>query len=112
MSKYLGEKYIADLTGTPYENFTQTDWAMEFIERYGQIDGSHHKAWVLDQVARILKGTPVVVFLASWDSGTQEYRIRTDNMSSDYCLWVESMLGDWDEDGECFEYDYTAGIAP
>ena len=28
--------------------------AISLIEQYGQIDGSHHKAWVLDQVVRIL----------------------------------------------------------
>ena len=30
--------------------------AMEFISRYGYIDGGHHKQWVLDQVARVLLG--------------------------------------------------------
>lgn len=29
---------------------------MNMIEQYGQIDGGHHKAWVLDQIARIIKG--------------------------------------------------------
>ena len=27
----------------------------EIICKYGQIDGSHHKAWVIDQVLRIIK---------------------------------------------------------
>lgn len=26
------------------------------IERYGGIDGSHHKQWVIDQIARIIAG--------------------------------------------------------
>jgi hypothetical protein len=30
--------------------------AMEVIERYGGIDGAHHKQWVLDQVVRYLMG--------------------------------------------------------
>lgn len=30
--------------------------ALELIERYGGIDGAHHKQWVLDQVVRILTG--------------------------------------------------------
>jgi hypothetical protein len=30
--------------------------ALTLIERYGQIDGAHHKTWVLDQVARALLG--------------------------------------------------------
>jgi hypothetical protein len=30
--------------------------ALDLIRRYGGIDGDHHKAWVLDQVARLLAG--------------------------------------------------------
>lgn len=28
--------------------------ALDVIEQYGQIDGAHHKAWVIDQVVRAL----------------------------------------------------------
>lgn len=28
--------------------------AMRLIEDYGSIDGGHHKAWVIDQIARAL----------------------------------------------------------
>lgn len=30
--------------------------ALAIIEQYGQIDGAHHKAWVIDQVVRALQG--------------------------------------------------------
>jgi hypothetical protein len=30
--------------------------ALDLIERYGGIDGEHHKTWVIDQVARALTG--------------------------------------------------------
>lgn len=30
--------------------------ALEVIEHYGGFDGEHHKAWVIDQVARVLTG--------------------------------------------------------
>lgn len=30
--------------------------ALDLIVRYGGIDGDHHKAWVLDQIARVLAG--------------------------------------------------------
>jgi len=30
--------------------------ALELIVRYVGIDGEHHKAWVIDQVARVLAG--------------------------------------------------------
>lgn len=59
---------------------------MDIIERYGQIDGSHHKQWCLDQIARIIKG-------------------------DDYDAWVKEMLGEKDSDG-CYEYDYDEGIPP
>jgi hypothetical protein len=42
---------------------------MSIIEKYGQIDGDHHKAWVIDQIARIIKG-------------------------DDYGTWVEEMKAD------------------
>ena len=30
--------------------------AIELATRYGGIDGAHHKAWVIDQMVRILAG--------------------------------------------------------
>lgn len=30
--------------------------ALVIIERYGGIEGDHHRAWVIDQVVRKLKG--------------------------------------------------------
>jgi hypothetical protein len=62
------------------------DKAMDLISQYGQIDGSHHKAWVLDQVARILK-------------------------AGNYEDWVKKMLGEIDEEGDT-EYEYDEGICP
>lgn len=110
--KFLGEETLTSLVGTPYEGFTPTAWAMRFIEAYGGIDGDHHKTWVLDQVARILKGTPVEVRLARWDDGFSEYRFSTAaEPSSEYREWAHSMLGKQGEDGE-YEYDYDVGIAP
>lgn len=32
------------------------DAALEVIQRFGGIDGDHHKAWVIDQVVRALTG--------------------------------------------------------
>jgi hypothetical protein len=31
--------------------------ALEIALSYGQIDGSHHKAWVIDQIVRALTGS-------------------------------------------------------
>lgn len=43
---------------TAYETDLRTriDEVLELIFRYGQIDGEHHKTWVIDQVVRTLTG--------------------------------------------------------
>jgi hypothetical protein len=55
--------------------------ALRMIQRYGGIGGDHHKAWVLDQVVRILAGNRYEQLVAhskdgedgpntySWDTG-------------------------------------------
>ena len=63
MKGYLGE-FSVELENTIFKSFTPADWALYFIAMYGQIDGAHHKQWVLDQVARILNGTTVIVKIA------------------------------------------------
>jgi hypothetical protein len=108
--KYLGE-VVVDLTQVDeFKNYTPADWAMYYIECYGQIDGGHHKQWVLDQVARILKNTPITAKLAKWDDGQQQYRVSTGEPSAEYWAWRKEMAGDI-VDGEP-EYDYDEGIPP
>lgn len=113
MNGYQGE-FPVDLQNSKFANYTPADWAMLYVERYGQIDGAHHKTWVLDQVARILKGTPVIVTEARWnmeDGSVQtEYRFIVGDPSKEYKDWVLYMLGE-ENDGE-YEYDYDEGIAP
>lgn len=111
MEGYLGEKLV-DISQSEFKNFTASDWAMYYIERYGQIDGGHHKQWVLDQVARILKGTKVIVKQASWENGQTEYRINLDKPTKEYKEWVKEMKGELLEEEGSFEYDYDEGIAP
>lgn len=106
---YLGQTRC-NIADTPFAAYTPTDWALYFITMYGGIDGAHHKTWVLDQVARILKGTQVIVELAIWDNGHSEYRICTEEpASSAYNEWVKEMLGE-EIDGE-YEYEYDTGCA-
>jgi hypothetical protein len=112
MEGYLGEKKLVSLFGTPFDSFTEADWAMEYIGRYGGIDGNHHKAWVLDQVARILKGSPIEVSLAKWSNGHEEYHFTTGKPSKEYKKWVKEMLGEKDKETGEYEYDYDEGVAP
>ncbi len=39
--------------------------ALRIIERYGQIDGAHHKAWCRDQIARALLGLDYGAWVAN-----------------------------------------------
>lgn len=105
MEGYLGE-FPADLTTSVYFDYEAIDWAIHWIEQYGQIDGEHHETWVLDQIARILYGTKVIVTEARWKDGKTELRFKlADPPSEEYADWVEEMTGDG-------EYEYDTGIAP
>lgn len=113
MTRYLGEFPLEE--DNPFKDHTLVDWAMTYIEAYGQIDGDHHKSWVLDQVARILKGEMVpTVTLAKWSDGTREYRftLHEQTPSEKYLSWVKTRLGEYDEENEEHEYFYEEGIAP
>lgn len=56
--------------------------ALEFAFQYGQIDGSHHRVWAIDQIVRIL--------------------------SDNYPKFISDY--ETDEDGN--EYEWDCGIAP
>lgn len=108
---YLGEVPVNVATHPTYAQYTGADWAMLFNSMYGGIDGAHHKTWVLDQIARVLKGTPMAVTLAKWSDGQEKYRFQTGAPSAAYLAWVQEQLGDTYPDGER-EYGYDEGIAP
>lgn len=48
------------------ENATK---ALEVLVRYGQIDGAHHKTWVIDQAVRALIGNYYDKFVTEFCSG-------------------------------------------
>ena len=108
MDGYLGESRV-EPTGTPFDGFGSAEWALHFIGTYGGIDGGHHKMWVLDQVARILNGTPVILSIAKWSNGKQEYRLSTGEPSSGYAAWVGEQRAGCDGPDT---YDWGVGIAP
>lgn len=89
MSGYLGETVLDDLSNTEFKNYTKVDWALYFATG-GQVDGGHHKTRVIDQIARVLNDTPVVVKLAKWDNGHEEYRVYTGEPSQTYMDWVRN----------------------
>ncbi len=110
-NKYLGET-IVNVEDSPYKGFTKEQWILKYIESYGQIDGSHHKQWILDQIARIIHNTPITIKLAKWSKGTKEYYIYgTDAPSKEYLDWVEEMK-EYDAENDEYVYGYDEGIAP
>lgn len=87
MEGYLGTTPVDVSTDPSYSAHGPKDWALLWIERYGGIDGDHHKAWVLDQIARILLGTPVIVTEARWANGTSEHRYQLAEPPAEYHRW-------------------------
>ena len=111
MEGYLGEEVLTSYEGTPYEGFAEKEWALEYLYRYGTIDGDHHKQWLNDQIARILNETPVILSIARWKNGHFEYRYNTGEPSQKYLNWLTKAKGEQDEDGD-YEYSWEEGIAP
>lgn len=110
MRGYLGEEVIDQETIPEFAGFGPTEWALAFASRYGSIDGEHHKTWVIDQMTRILLGTPVVLSIARWENGTEEYRFETSKPSDAYIKWIAEQQGEV-IDGE-LKYPWNPGIAP
>jgi hypothetical protein len=108
MEGYLGET-VLDVKDTDYASYTTQHWAVHWIELYSGIDGGHHKVWVMDQVSRILAGTPVIISEAKWENGHSELRFRLDEPSQSYINWVAQIRNG--EDGPD-TYEYDVGIAP
>lgn len=107
MVEFLGEVVIDQKDVPDFLEFTKVDWAMYFIEHYGQFEMPYHKAWVLDQVAHILNDSPIIIRKATWSDGTVEYRPIVGEPSDKYIQWLHDM------EGEIMgEYDYDKGLAP
>lgn len=84
------------------------DGALEVIVNYGGIDGSHHKAWVLDQAVRYLTGCPEETITVV-DPNGNSYQYQGLGESEEYTsLVAEACDG---EDGPD-TYTWDVGIAP
>ncbi len=86
MENYLGEKTL-DIHKTKYAMYSKEDWTLLWIEMYSGIDGANHKDWIIDQLARILKGTKVIVKEAEWSNGHKEERLSLDEPPKEYWEW-------------------------
>ena len=55
---------------------TRKERAITLAVRYGGIDGAHHKAWVIDQMVRVLAGDGYDALIAeakAGDDGPETY---------------------------------------
>ena len=103
MEGYLGEHDVSH-----EHSMSPHDGALLFIQLYGGFSQSRHKDWVLDQVARILNGAPVIVKEAAWENGHTELRYTVGTCDK-YDEWVAELKSDGD-DPEAWGYEL--GSAP
>lgn len=82
--------------------------ALDIICSYGSIDGDHHKAWVIDQVSRVLTGCQEVE-KQGIDCNGNYYKYTVLGESEEYKRLVSETCDG--EDGPD-SYDWPVGIAP
>lgn len=57
------------MTDTEKSLVKNVEKVLNIIFKYSQIDGSHHKAWVIDQITRELTGRNYELFVKDHNSG-------------------------------------------
>jgi hypothetical protein len=55
-SEMLTPELLALVTTDKLDAFTRRDMAIAMIQDVGDVDGAHHKQWLIDQVLRLLAG--------------------------------------------------------
>jgi len=108
MKGYIGESPIDWKTHPELKDMTEKDWALLMAFQHAQVDGAHHKTWVIDQMVRILNGAEITVKEAEWASGETVIR-WTVGSSDDYIEWVKK-YADGEDGPETYEWE--EGIAP
>lgn len=83
--------------------------ALDVASSYGGIDGDHHKAWIIDQMVRVLTGSPFEV--SAIHSGADGRRFTHEKLgeSEEYRDFVKQY--EEGEDGP-YTFDWDTGIAP
>jgi hypothetical protein len=82
--------------------------ALEIAKRYGSIDGSHHKMWVIDQMIRALTECPINIKERKDNSGSIFF-FYEQIPSEEYKKFVQNHNAG--EDGPN-SYSWEEGIAP
>lgn len=79
------------MTANEQDYGSRINKALDLAIRFGQIDGSHHRLWVIDRIVRALCGSVD-------GEETEEYKL----LIADAC----------EEDGDPEAYEWDTGIAP
>lgn len=79
--------------------------ALEIANHFGQIGGSHHKMWVIDQMVRALCGCP---FNNNSIDKVENWTFIDFGENEEYKNWVKQAK----EGEELDEYGWDIGIAP
>ena len=99
-----GEAKVRTLScpGISESKSADVERAIDFAVRYGQIDGDHHKLWVIDQMLRALTGCPVETVTVEPKGDRPGYTYERQGTSPAYLRAI----------GDDPEYPWDAGIAP
>ena len=82
--------------------------ALGLAVQYGQIDGDHHKAWVIDQMVRALTGCPEITKTAT-DHRGEEFNYDALGESDEYLHFIAEAKDGRDGPDT---YSWNEGIAP
>lgn len=83
--------------------------ALEIAEESGQVDGGHHKMWVIDQMIRALTGCPLVEKTGIGSVSKEPFTYEVQGESAAYQEFVNRAT--FGEDGP-HTYEWDTGIAP
>lgn len=78
------------------------------LEIADNIDGAHHKQWIIDQMVRVLTNCPIVEKKAL-DYKGNPYSFRALGESDEYIEWIKDYQNG--KDGPA-TYEWDTGIAP
>ena len=94
------EKITKSYRNVLFKKTKAIEKALEYAYRYGQIDGAHHKQWVIDQMVRALLESPTV-------DEIQGESLKYKKLIKDY----EHLSNDGKYEEEKI-YEWDIGIAP
>ena len=95
-----------------FQEWTETkariDAALNCANQYASNDGAHHKAWVIDQMVRILTGCPKIIIRQDYCNG-QPCQYKYFGESAEYKDFVRNH--NQGKDGPD-TYGWDVGVAP